>query len=93
MSSSDDPTTISLVNTQPILERITLGLYKSHFGFARKTASTSAASAVRKRAPRFPGFSIPSATKINGFLVFSFKWLRVLFFHFAMAIIPSVDLR
>ena len=44
-----------------------LGLYKSVLGFATITASTFAASAVRSKAPIFPGFSGASATRIKGF--------------------------
>ena len=44
------------------------GLYISDFGLAIITASILAASAVRNKAPKFPGFSNPSATKIKGFL-------------------------
>jgi hypothetical protein len=42
-------------------------LNKSDFGLAIKTASILEASAVLNKAPMFPGFSIPSATKIKGF--------------------------
>ncbi len=62
-------TALGTVKTQPTLDRITLGLYKSAVGFAMITASTFAASAVLRRAPRFPGFSVDSATRINGFFV------------------------
>ena len=63
------PVAMVLVKIQPTLERILLGLYKSVLGLAIITASTFAASAVRSKAPIFPGFSGASATKINGFLV------------------------
>src|SRR5690606_41702276 len=60
-------TAILWVKTAPTLERIMLGLYKSVLGLAIKTASTFAASAVRRIAPMFPGFSNDSKTIISGF--------------------------
>jgi hypothetical protein len=64
---------ISVVNTQPTLDRTILGLYKSDLGLAIITASIFAASAVRNKAPILPGFSGASATRISGFLAFNFK--------------------
>jgi len=62
------PVAIWFVNTQPTLDLIILGLYKSVLGFAIITASTFAASAVLNKAPIFPGFSGASAITIKGFL-------------------------
>ena len=62
------PVAIWLVNKQPTLERTMFGLYKSLLGLAIITASRFAASAVRNKAPIFPGFSGASATIIKGFL-------------------------
>src|SRR5690554_6302872 len=90
MISDVVPVAMLFVKTQPTLERIMFGLYKSVLGFAIITASTLAASAVRNRAPMFPGFSGASATKINGFLVLKFKCFRAHTLVFAMAITPSV---
>jgi len=45
------------------------GLYKSLLGFAIRTASIFAASAVLSKAPILPGFSILSATSIKGCLL------------------------
>lgn len=56
MISDVVPVAMLFVKTQPTLERIMFGLYKSVLGFAIITASTLAASAVRNRAPMFPGF-------------------------------------
>ena len=50
----------------PRLARIALGLYKSDWLSARTTASTPAPSALRRTAPTFPGFSMPSSTAISG---------------------------
>ena len=80
-----------MVNTQPTLDLIILALYKSLLGFAINTAVTFAASAVLKRAPIFPGFSIPSATKINGVFVLNWIFFSEKSFAFATAIIPSVE--
>lgn len=63
------PVAIWLVKTQPTLERTKFGLYKSVLGFAIITASTFAASAVRKMAPILPGFSGASAINIKGVLL------------------------
>ncbi len=68
MTSEVEPVAKVVVNTQPTLERIMFGLYISVLGFAMITPSIPAASAVRNKAPMFPGFSGASATKINGFL-------------------------
>ena len=68
MISSVVPTPIWLVKRQPTLERIMFGLYRSDLGFAIKTASTDAASAVRNNAPILPGFSGASATSTKGVL-------------------------
>ena len=89
MASSEVATAICLVNKQPTLERTIFGLYRSDFGLAIITASILAASAVLNNAPKFPGFSNPSATKINGFLD-SFKSDNRKGFDLAIAIIPSV---
>ena len=89
IASSEVATAICLVNKQPTLERTMFGLYISDFGLAIITASILAASAVRNKAPKFPGFSNPSATKIKGFLD-NFKSDNCNDFDFAIAIIPSV---
>ena len=49
-------------NTVPLEARTTFGLPQSVTGSAAITASTPAASAVRRMAPRLPGFSRCSAT-------------------------------
>src|SRR5579862_7522665 len=48
--------TTGILNTTPVLERMTLGLYTSVCGSQTKTASTPTPSQVRKTAPRLPGF-------------------------------------
>ena len=53
------------------------------------TASSFAASAVRRRAPIFPGFSSDSAIKINGF-VLSFRLDKDKILLFAIPITPPV---
>src|SRR6056297_2943506 len=90
MISAVVPIAMVLVKTQPTLDLIIFGLYKSVLGLAIKTASKSAASAVRNNAPIFPGFSGASATNINGLSLFSFIADNVCCFDFIMAIIPSV---
>ena len=62
----------------------------SVFGFAIKTASIPAASAVLNNAPMFPGFSGASATKIKGFFEVNLKFSIDNSFVFEIAIIPSV---
>ena len=57
----------------PRLDLIRFGLYKSHLGFDKITASTLETSLVLKIAPILPGFSIDSSTSIIGFLFFFFK--------------------
>src|SRR5690606_605185 len=84
------PVAIGYVNTQPTLERMILGLYKSVLGLAIITASTFAASAVLKSAPILPGFSGASATKINGFLVLKVSSLNLCALFLATAKTPSV---
>ena len=81
-------TAVGTVNTQPTLERMTLGLYKSAVGLAIMTASTFAASAVLNKAPIFPGFSVDSAIRINGFSV-NWRSANCCDFAFAKAIQPS----
>src|SRR5690554_6299485 len=60
------PVAMLLVNKHPTLLRIIFGLYISVLGLAIITASTLAASAVRRIAPMLPGFSGASAIKIKG---------------------------
>ena len=90
MISSDVPTAICMEKIPPTLDRITFGLYRSVRGSAIRTASTFAASAVRSRAPIFPGFSGDSATKINGFLDFMLSCAKDRSLHLATAKMPSV---
>src|SRR5690606_7717459 len=87
------PTATLLVNKQPTLLRIMFGLYKSVFGLAIITASTFAASAVRRRAPMFPGFSGASATKIRGLWVVGGRFAKDKILEYEVAIMPSVELR
>ena len=53
-------------NTVPLLARTTLGFAQSVTGSAAITAVTPAASAVRRIAPRLPGFSTPSQISTSG---------------------------
>src|SRR5689334_7841572 len=67
VSAFDDSTsTVGTVNTAPLLARTTLGFHKSTRGSQTSKASTCAASAVRKIAPKLPGFSTASATITSG---------------------------
>ena len=91
MTSSDEEITIFLVKIPPTLYLITFGLYKSVFGSAKIIASILAASADRIMAPMFPGFSIPSITKISGSLFLKMSEFKSIYLDLAMAIIPSVD--
>src|SRR5688572_29374170 len=63
---ADSTSTVGTVKTAPLLARITLGFHKSTRGSQTSKASTCAASAVRKIAPKLPGFSTDSATITNG---------------------------
>ena len=53
-------------NTVPLLARTTFGFAQSVTGSAAITAVTPAASAVRRIAPRLPGFSTPSQISTSG---------------------------
>ncbi len=52
--------------TVPLLARTTFGFAQSVTGSAAITAATPAASAVRRIAPRLPGFSTPSQISTSG---------------------------
>src|SRR6516164_4766573 len=52
--------------TVPLLARTTFGFPQSVTGSAAITAATPAASAVRRIAPRLPGFSTPSQISTSG---------------------------
>ena len=67
MASSDDVAAVRTVKIPPMLERIRLGLYMSVSGSQTITASTPAASALLRIAPRLPGFSTDSRTTTSGF--------------------------
>ena len=67
-----------------------LGLYKSVFGFAIKTASIFAASAVLNNAPILPGFSGDSAIKISGVSFLNLMFSKQKSLVFTTAINPSV---
>src|SRR5262249_37713116 len=54
------------LNTVPLLARITFGLPQSVTGSAAITAVPPAASAVRRMAPRLPGFSTPAQIRTSG---------------------------
>ena len=87
------PVAIGVVNTQPTLERMMLGLYRSVLGLAMSTASTLAASAVRKRAPILPGFSGASATNNSGCGLLKCSASKGCCLTLATAITPSVEER
>ena len=65
--SSFEPIPIGTVNNPPTLDRTTFGLYISVLGLVTKRQSMFDASAVRSIAPIFPGFSMFSTMRINGF--------------------------
>ena len=87
------PVAILFVNMPPTLLLIIFGLYISVLGLAIITASRFAASAVRKSAPIFPGFSGASATSINGSFLFNFNFSIANSLASAIAITPSVLFR
>src|SRR5690554_2521819 len=97
------PVAMLFVNKHPTLLRIIFGLYISVLGLAIITASTLAASAVRRIAPMLPGFSGASAIKIKGPLdsfveplLSEFEIVnveRLKSFTIAIAKTPSVELR
>ena len=65
-TSAEDAEATGTEKTVPLLARTTFGLPQSVAGSAAITAATPAASAVRRIAPRLPGFSTPSQTKTSG---------------------------
>ena len=89
MHSSLLHTTHGTVNTAPIELRIRLGFHKSVNASHTTTASAPAASALRRIAPKLPGFSTRSTTTIKGFSL-SCKSSNRLSLLFTTAITPSV---
>ena len=66
MTTADDPAATGNAKIVPRLARIAFGLKRSVRASAAITASAPAPSAVRRIAPRLPGFSTASTTTTSG---------------------------
>lgn len=66
MVSADEATATGMEKAAPCEARITLGLKRSVTGSQTSKASQPAESAVRRSAPRLPGFSTASTTSNSG---------------------------